>query len=163
MLGRYSNTHKEVQKESFKNVYLISNQHLDEPMCSVFGNTVSLVSRLVHEIAPDLDAMVAQNLPSLAVAKAHYGIGFEHYAIAMFHPVTSEVEQMRQHAQQFFAALHDSGHNYVVIYPNNDLGSRDILANIEPLKHNLRRWCNQRPSGLRHTAGSAWRGRAPMI
>jgi len=201
MLNRYGSTYKEVRKEGFRNTYMMTNQHLGEPMCSIFGNTVSLISRLVHEIAPDLivvhgdrlealagasvgvfantlvchieggelsgtvddlirhsvsklshvhmvanesardrllqmgenpnsiyiigspdiDAMIAKDLPSLAEVKAHYSIAYERYAIAMFHPVTSEIEDMRSHAQNFFDALQRSGRNYIVIYPNNDM------------------------------------------
>lgn len=213
MLKRYGSTYQEVKKEGFSNIYMISNQHLDEPMCSIFGNTVSLISRLVHELSPDLivvhgdrlealagatvgalsntlvchieggelsgtvddlirhsisklshihmvaneraqqrllqmgeandsiyiigspdlDVMIAPNLPTIDVVKAHYGITFDNYAVAMFHPVTSEAKDIRAYARNFFQALRNSGRNYVVIYPNNDLGSSDILSEIESL------------------------------
>ncbi|UXC36799.1 UDP-N-acetylglucosamine 2-epimerase [Cupriavidus gilardii] len=211
MLKRYGATHLEVRKEGFENIYTVSNQHLGEPMCSVLGNTVSLVSRVAKEIgpdlivvhgdrlealagatvgalsntlvchieggelsgtvddlirhsvsklahihmvanaeartrllqmgenpssihiigSPDLDVMTSSDLPSKAEALEHYGIDFERYAIAMFHPVTTEEDQMQAYADQFFAALELSQRKYVVVYPNNDTGSDYIIDAIE--------------------------------
>lgn len=211
MLKRYGGTHLEVRKESFSNIYLVSNQHPGEPMCSVFGNTVSIVSRIAKEIAPDmivvhgdrlealagatvgalsntlvchieggelsgtiddlirhsvsklahihmvanteaqarllqmgedrasvfiigspdLDVMTSSDLPSLQAVREHYQIDFESYAVAMFHPVTTEEDNIGDYAEQFFSALQQSGRNYVVVFPNNDAGSDAILHVID--------------------------------
>ncbi|AGW93677.1 UDP-N-acetylglucosamine 2-epimerase [Cupriavidus sp. DF5525] len=211
MLKRYGGTHLEVRREGFSNIYLVSNQHPGEPMCSVLGNTVSIVSRIAKEIAPDmivvhgdrlealagatvgalsntlvchieggelsgtiddlirhsvsklahihmvanteaqarllqmgedpasvfiigspdLDVMTSSALPSLQDVRERYQIDFESYAIAMFHPVTTEESDIADYAEQFFAALHQSGRNYVVIFPNNDAGSDAILNAID--------------------------------
>jgi UDP-N-acetylglucosamine 2-epimerase (hydrolysing) len=56
----------------------------------------------------------------------------------MFHPVTTEIDQMEQHAIQFVTALLEDKHNYLVVYPNNDLGSRLVLSAYEQLKGNSR-------------------------
>lgn len=86
----------------------------------------------IHIIgSPDLDLMRSENLPSLAEVKAHYGIEFEHYAISMFHPVTTEVAQMAQYAAQYFTALQQSQRNIIAIYPNNDAGTEYILAQLQ--------------------------------
>lgn len=77
--------------------------------------------------SPDMDVMFSQNLPELSEVKSYYQIPFEHYALAMFHPVTTEIDEMAVHAEQFVSALIASQRNYVVIYPNNDLGSSHIL------------------------------------
>lgn len=81
--------------------------------------------------SPDIDIMFSKNLPSLEEAKAHYGLSFEDYGIAMFHPVTTEKEHIARYAKQFVEALLQSDKNYVVVYPNNDLGSHDILGAYE--------------------------------
>jgi UDP-N-acetylglucosamine 2-epimerase (hydrolysing) len=88
--------------------------------------------------SPDIDIMFSDTLPELTVAKSYYQIDFDVFAIVMFHPVTTEIDQMEQHANQFVAALLEDNHNYVVVYPNNDLGSRLVLSAYEQLKGNSR-------------------------
>jgi UDP-N-acetylglucosamine 2-epimerase (hydrolysing) len=84
--------------------------------------------------SPDVDVMLSDKLPSIAEVRNHYKINFENYAVAMFHPVTTEAEYMAEYARHFVDALLASQHNYVVIYPNNDLGSGAILHEYERLK-----------------------------
>ncbi len=88
--------------------------------------------------SPDIDIMFSDTLPSLEVAKSYYDIGFEDYAMAMFHPVTTEFEDMELNANQFVDALLEDKNNYVVIYPNNDLGSEAIFNAYDRLKENTR-------------------------
>ena len=88
--------------------------------------------------SPDVDIMFSDNLPDLITVKKHYEITFENYAIVMFHPVTTEAKFMQQYADDFVAALLEDNHNYVVIFPNNDLGSTSILKAYEKLKANNR-------------------------
>lgn len=77
--------------------------------------------------SPDVDIMFSHVLPDLQNVKSYYGIYFETYAVAMFHPVTTEHHKMEVYATNFVEALLKSGKNYVVIYPNNDMGSQTIL------------------------------------
>ncbi len=84
--------------------------------------------------SPDVDIMFSENLPKLDEVKVHYEIPFEEYAVAMFHPVTTEVTNMESYANDFITALLQSSKNFVVIYPNNDLGSKAILKAYEKLK-----------------------------
>ena len=84
--------------------------------------------------SPDVDIMFSNDLPSINAVKDHYQIEFDHYAVAMFHPVTTEVENMASYANSFVNALERSGDQFVVIYPNNDLGSAAILSAYEKLK-----------------------------
>ena len=77
--------------------------------------------------SPDVDVMNSTNLPSLNDVRQHYGIWFDNYAILLFHPVTTEVDKTRQQTKVLLDALRDSGLNYIVIYPNNDLGAQSIL------------------------------------
>jgi len=93
----------------------------------------------IHVIgSPDIDIMFSDTLPSLQVAKDYYEIGFQDYAVAMFHPVTTEFDSMRKNAHSFVEALLEDTSNYVVIYPNNDLGSQYIFEAYEKLKNNKR-------------------------
>lgn len=86
--------------------------------------------------SPDIDIMFSEDLPSIDVVKAHYEIDFKRYAIAMFHPVTTESLAMPKYAKDFTEALLESDKNYVVIYPNNDLGSKAIIESYQLLKNN---------------------------
>lgn len=218
MMQRYGSTFLEVKREGFDNIYCMANQHADEPMCSIMGNSVSVFSRLVGEIAPDLivvhgdrlealagatvgtlsntlvchieggelsgtvddlirhaisklahvhmvandeaaarlrqlgecagniyvigspdlDVMGSGRLPPLHEALRHYGIPTSEYAIAMFHPVTSEETHMPAHAHAFFSALKKSGLHHVVVYPNNDAGTSAILAEISTYRNDTR-------------------------
>ncbi|MFM9824796.1 UDP-N-acetylglucosamine 2-epimerase [Flavobacterium sp.] len=88
--------------------------------------------------SPDIDSMFSKDLPGLEKVKDYYQIPFEKYAIVMFHPVTTEVKEMKQYTENFVNALRNDSHNYVVIYPNNDLGSQSIIEKYQVLKENLR-------------------------
>lgn len=88
--------------------------------------------------SPDVDIMFSDNLPSFTEVKKYYQIPFLEYAVAMFHPVTSEYVKMGEYANEFVNALLEDNKNYVVIYPNNDLGSDLILKAYDKLKNNKR-------------------------
>jgi UDP-N-acetylglucosamine 2-epimerase (hydrolysing) len=83
--------------------------------------------------SPDLDLMNPDNLPSIEHAKKYYNISFDKYAIAIFHPVTTEREQVKTQAKNFVDGIIESGLCFIVIYPNNDCGSKDILDEYERL------------------------------
>ncbi|AIL33063.1 UDP-N-acetylglucosamine 2-epimerase [Basilea psittacipulmonis] len=213
MLSRYGSTFLEVQRERYKNIYLIPNQTDSEPMSSVIANTINILNRQIdfikpdmiiihgdrvealagaiagslnntlvchieggelsgtiddsirHAISklsqihmvcnekakerlikmgenpqaiftigsPDIDIMLNTHLPSIEETKKHYDITFNDYAISLFHPVTTEYEDLAKYAKQYFAALAQSGKNYIVVYPNNDLGSDFIISEIKSL------------------------------
>jgi UDP-N-acetylglucosamine 2-epimerase (hydrolysing) len=86
--------------------------------------------------SPDIDIMFSDNLPTQESVKEYYQINFDQYAIVMFHPVTTEDKQMKHYADDFVASLLAVDENFVVIYPNNDLGSRYIIEAFQKLKDN---------------------------
>lgn len=88
--------------------------------------------------SPDIDIMFSEELPSLEIVKEYYQIPFDSYAIVMFHPVTTEAKEMQQYTDNFVTALVNDTYNYVVIYPNNDLGSQCIIEGYKKLKENSR-------------------------
>jgi UDP-N-acetylglucosamine 2-epimerase (hydrolysing) len=88
--------------------------------------------------SPDMDAMLSNDLPSIENVKHNYEILLQDYAIAMFHPVTTEYDNMDSYADAFVNALISSQKNYIVIYPNNDKGSEFILAKLKKLENNKR-------------------------
>jgi UDP-N-acetylglucosamine 2-epimerase (hydrolysing) len=77
--------------------------------------------------SPDIDVMNSNSLPSLADVKKRYEIDYENYGVVIFHPVTTELEDLKTHIQVLVDALMQSNKNYVVIYPNNDNGSEIIF------------------------------------
>jgi UDP-N-acetylglucosamine 2-epimerase (hydrolysing) len=88
--------------------------------------------------SPDIDIMFSNDLPSFDIVKKYYEIDFQEYAVVMFHPVTTESKYMQQYVTDFVTVLFEDSNNYVVIYPNNDLGSEFILSEYEKLKGNSR-------------------------
>lgn len=77
--------------------------------------------------SPDIDIMLSGELPTLEEAKERYDISFENYGVLMYHPVTTEYETIGDKIEEIMAAIVESGKNYVIIYPNNDLGSEVIV------------------------------------
>ena len=77
--------------------------------------------------SPDIDIMMSDKLPSLLETKKRYEINFEKYGILMYHPVTTEYDRIGEKIKAVVDAVIMSSRNYIVIYPNNDLGSEVIL------------------------------------
>jgi UDP-N-acetylglucosamine 2-epimerase (hydrolysing) len=78
--------------------------------------------------SPDLDIMDSKFLPSIQEAKKRYEIDFDKFAIAIFHPVTTELDTLAEDANSFVDALLESPVNYILFYPNNDSGNETILG-----------------------------------
>lgn len=92
-------------------------------------------SASVHVIgSPDIDVMNSDTLPSIDEVRRRYEIPFEHYGVLAFHPVTSEVADLRRQAAVLVDQIIESRRNYVVIYPNNDHGCDHILQAFERLQ-----------------------------
>lgn len=214
-LKRYGSTHYEVSKANFKNIHIYINQFENEPMELILANTISGLSRFVHENkpdmiivhgdrietlagsivgtlnniltchieggevsgtidelirhsvsklahlhlvankesknrliqmgelaesifiigSPDIDIMQSSKLPTIDSVKQDYQINFRNYAIAMLHPVTTEINQMSLCAKIFVDTLIKSKKNYVIIYPNNDTGSQYIIDSYSTIKN----------------------------
>lgn len=86
--------------------------------------------------SPDIDIMMSDSLPSLEEAKKRYGISFNKYGILMYHPVTTEYEIVGNNIKNLVDAVIKSGKDYVVIYPNNDLGSEVIINEYKRFENN---------------------------
>jgi len=86
--------------------------------------------------SPDIDVMKSKKLPSLKEVKNHYGIIFTNYAILAFHPVTTELDSLKEQINHLVKAVIQSNRNYVVIYPNNDVGTDIILDEYKHFESN---------------------------
>lgn len=84
--------------------------------------------------SPDVDLILKKNLPNLSKVKRRYNILFGNYAIFIFHPVTTELKKIKYQIQTFLNLIVKSKFNYIILLPNNDLGSKIILEKIFLLK-----------------------------
>ena len=88
--------------------------------------------------SPDTDIIIRNEIPSIEQAKERYGIPFDQYSVLIYHPVTTEIDKAHENAKQIIHAAVSSGDNFVVIYPNNDLGSEFILEQYRRLREHPR-------------------------
>ena len=87
--------------------------------------------------SPDVDVIKSKKLPNLTNVKKRYNIQFEKYAIVIIHPVTTEINLLKN-IKIFFETLKKTNSNFIITYPNNDLGSEIIFKEIFKLKNNNR-------------------------
>ena len=78
--------------------------------------------------SPDIDIMLNAPLSSIEDVKKYYEVPYDEFAILLYHSVVTEHDKTKEHTQCLVDALIESKRNYLVIYPNNDLGHDDILA-----------------------------------
>jgi UDP-N-acetylglucosamine 2-epimerase (hydrolysing) len=133
--GEVSGTIDELIRHSvtkMSHIHLVSNDEARKRLLQLgeFEKSIFILG------SPDLDLMQENNLPSFEMVCNYYDIPFNDYAIAMFHPVTTEYHNIKKYAKNFVNSLLESGKNYIVIYPNNDLGSIEILREIKVLQNN---------------------------
>ena len=82
--------------------------------------------------SPDIDIIVKNNY-DIDYIKKKYNINFENYAIMIYHPVISEIDFLKNKIKVLVDSIIESDRNYVVIYPNNDMGSDIILEEYKRL------------------------------
>mgnify|MGYP001167590288 FL=1 len=132
--GEVSGTIDELIRHSvskMSHIHLVANNEAKKRLIQLgeFNESIFILG------SPDLDLMNESNLPDLKKVKDYYDITFNDYAIAMFHPTTTEYKDVRVQAKSFVKALLERDINYILIYPNNDMGSREILEEIEVLEN----------------------------
>lgn len=88
--------------------------------------------------SPDIDILMSDTLPSIEEVKTRYEISFDKWGVLMYHPVTTEVGELRTKIKKVVDAVINSNKNYIVIYPNNDTGTDIILNEYERLRNNSR-------------------------
>lgn len=88
--------------------------------------------------SPDIDLMISNTLPDLNKVKRRYRIPFEKFGIFIYHPVTTELDNLERHMQNIIGALEELPLNFVIIYPNNDMGSGIIFKSIKPLENKIK-------------------------
>lgn len=135
--GELSGTIDELIRHSvskMSHIHYVSNNEAKNRLMQMgeLSNSIEVIG------SPDVDIMFSKNLPDIDDVKSYYNIPFENYALVMFHPVTTEFDKMEEYANNFVSALLKDDKNYVVIFPNNDLGSEIILNAYKKLEANSR-------------------------
>ena len=135
--GEISGTIDELIRHSvskLSHIHLVANELASKRLIQMgeYTNSIHIIG------SPDLDLMKPNNLPLINDVKKYYDIYFDNYAIGILHPVTTENSETFTNASIFVDALIESDLNYILIYPNNDIGSSDILINYKKLEKNKR-------------------------
>ena len=76
--------------------------------------------------SPDIDVMDSTDLPALDEALTHYKIEWDEFGILIFHPVTTELENLERDTREMMEALVSTEDKIIVIESNNDSGSEVI-------------------------------------
>jgi len=93
----------------------------------------------IHVIgSPDVDIMLSDALPDIKTVKEKYEIEFDDYSVLIYHPVTTELDNLSSNVESLVSAVVESGKNYIVVYPNNDNGSDIILEAYKAFGENMR-------------------------
>ena len=111
-------------------IHFVSNKQAEKRLLQLGENmnTIFVIG------SPDLDIMLSNKLPPIEDVKYHYNIEFPEFAVLMYHPVTTEMELIRSGIKNLVDAVIQSEINYIVIFPNNDLGSDYIIEEYKRLK-----------------------------
>ena len=78
------------------------------------------------------------NLDLYDAIKKIYNINFNEYGILIFHPVTTEVNDIENQIRNLVDSIIESELNYIVINPNNDMGCDFIFNEYKRLEGNNR-------------------------
>ena len=76
--------------------------------------------------SPDIDIMRSDKLPNFEKVLKHYEIPFKDYGILLFHPVTTNSKDLPKSVKNLVDSIIDSKKRFIVILPNNDLGTEII-------------------------------------
>lgn len=83
--------------------------------------------------SPELDVHARPSGVTIDEVRRRYEIDADEYGIVIFHSVTSETETIGAQAAALLGSLVASGRRFVLILPNNDPGSDDIVREIRRL------------------------------
>ncbi len=133
--GEVSGTVDEMLRHSISKIshlHLVSNKTARKRLIQMGEN-----KRYIFEVgSPDVDLILNKNLPKIEPTKKRYDIRFNDFGISIIHPVTTNIKNLKKESEIFFSALVKTNLNYIIIFPNNDLGSEIILEEIYKLKNN---------------------------
>ena len=135
--GEVSGTADESMRHAISKLshfHLVSNESAKKRLTRM-GEDPSRISVIG---SPELDVMVSESLPTLEEVRDRYRITFPTYGICIFHPVTTEIDLVKNHAENLAKAMVDSGRNFVVIGSNNDLGNEIVKNSMSEIENQER-------------------------
>jgi len=127
--GEVSGTVDEMLRHAISKVshiHLVSNKTAQKRLIQMGENKKNIF--IVG--SPDVDVILAKNLPNMIKVKKKYEIQFNSYAIGILHPITTNLKNLEKETKIYLKSLVKSGLNYILVYPNNDHGSDIILKEI---------------------------------
>ena len=133
--GEVSGTIDELIRHSISklsHIHFVSNERAKERLVQMGENKKSIF--IIG--SPDVDLMFSKDLPMIKEAREKYEIDFEQYAICLFHPVTTEAKYIISQTKCLVDSIIESEKNYIIIYPNNDLGSNTIIDEYNKINSN---------------------------
>ena len=86
--------------------------------------------------SPDIEIMTSVELPTIEAVLKYYEIPFRDFGVLIFHPITTELDTLKDQIDQIVSSLIDSNKNFIVNYPNNDNGTDIIIKKIHELENN---------------------------
>jgi len=124
-----------------------SFRHCNTKLCSTHFVSSDSAKRRVLSLGEQEDTIFTIGSPELDIhnedsgvtieeVKSRYSINFDDYGVVIFHPVTSELDNIGDQAYSLFEALKETKKKYIVISPNNDPGNEKIFPIIELLDEN---------------------------
>ncbi|MFM8956093.1 MAG: UDP-N-acetylglucosamine 2-epimerase [Actinomycetota bacterium] len=127
--GEFSGTVDELMRHSvtkLSHVHYVANEAARDVVLQLgeSPNSVWMIG------SPEVDIMLGSDLPDLSEIRSYYDIPFPEFALLAFHPVTTEVDDLRNQTRALCDAVGRSGLNFVAVYPNNDHGSSVILDEL---------------------------------
>ena len=128
--GEVSGTVDEVMRHAITkmaNIHFVSNKQAYKRLVQLGEH-----KNKIYDIgSPDIDIMKSKILPKFNIMSKRYKIPFQDYGILLFHPVTSEIDNLNKQSKILVDAILKSNRNLIIIYPNNDHGSDLILNEYE--------------------------------
>ena len=88
--------------------------------------------------SPDIDIILEKSTLNIEDIKKRYEIEFEKYAVLMYHPVTTEIEDLKSNTKKVVDAIFESKDNFIIIHPNNDAGHNIILEEYKKFDNHNR-------------------------
>ena len=130
--GEVSGTIDELIRHSISklsHIHFVSNKSAKKRLIQMGENESSVF--IIG--SPDIDLMFSSKLPDIKDARDKYDIEFKKYSICLFHPVTTEIDFLKDQINCLTKSLIESNKNYIAIYPNNDLGSNLIIEKYKSI------------------------------
>ncbi len=86
--------------------------------------------------SPSIDNLLNIDLDLYDAVKKIHKIEFDKYGILIFHPVTTEIKNIKKQIKNIVDVMIKSELNYIVINPNNDNGNDFIFDEYKRLENN---------------------------